>query len=317
MGMIVLTQDMLQSLLSLPYWAYIAAGVGLIVLILVPVLLVRSRKKKKRSAAKKEIVSGNTARPPAPIWDFANLQGIGNRETQQDAFCLSPIDENTISNKGIYFVLADGMGGIQDGQYIAQTTVSETAEMLGNMQSEEDFADVLKGIRTVNDTIYGTYNEQGGTTLLACHVFKNRLRFACVGDSNIYLLRDGRLFELSRRQEYLFDLYLKAIHNGTAISDAMLDPQRASLTSFIGTKHLEIDATKKPFMLRPKDALLLCSDGVSDTLTQAQIASAMRYSPEKCCTQLERQIAEAANAGQDNYTAIAAVYNGSVGINSY
>ena len=65
-----------------------------------------------------------------------------------------------------------------------------------------------------------------------------------------------------------------------------------------------------PFLLQPEDALLLCSDGVSDTLTLKQIREAMALSSQACCDKLEEEIMAAGKPGQDNYTAIAMKYHG-------
>ena len=62
--------------------------------------------------------------------------------------------------------------------------------------------------------------------------------------------------------------------------------------------------TRKPLLLQPEDTLLLCSDGVSDTLTLKQIRQAMELSPKDCCDALEREILAAQLPNQDNYTAI-------------
>lgn len=70
------------------------------------------------------------------------------------------------------------------------------------------------------------------------------------------------------------------------------------------------DYTRMPFLLQPEDALLLCSDGVSDTLTLKQILEAMALSSQACCDKLEEEILAAGKPGQDNYTAIALKYHG-------
>ena len=73
---------------------------------------------------------------------------------------------------------------------------------------------------------------------------------------------------------------------------------------------MECDYTRIPFLLQPEDTLLLCSDGISDTLTLKQIREAMALSPQACCEKLEEEILAAGKPNQDNYTAIILKYHG-------
>lgn len=94
------------------------------------------------------------------------------------------------------------------------------------------------------------------------------------------------------------------------MEDAFTDPQAGALSEYIGKEDVRCDYTYLPFSLQPEDVLLLCSDGVSDTLTLKQIREAMALPPQACCDKLEVEIQAAGRPNQDNYTAIVMQYHG-------
>ena len=136
------------------------------------------------------------------------------------------------------------------------------------------------------------------------------MSFWCVGDSDLFLLREGKLYALNMRQEYKNDLLIRALEGAFPPEEAFIDPQAAALSEYIGKETVVCEHNRIPLPLRPEDALLLCSDGVSDTLTLTQIREAMALSSEECCKKLERGILSADIPNQDNYTVIAVRYHG-------
>ncbi len=103
---------------------------------------------------------------------------------------------------------------------------------------------------------------------------------------------------------------LRALDGAFPVEEAFHDPQAGALSEYIGKEEVKCDYNRMPFSLQPEDALLLCSDGVSDTLTLKQIREAMALSPQACCDKLEEEILAAGKPGQDNYTAIVLKYHG-------
>ena len=94
------------------------------------------------------------------------------------------------------------------------------------------------------------------------------------------------------------------------VEEAFLDPQAGALSEYIGKEEVNCDFSRIPFPLLPGDTLMLCSDGISDTLTRKQIREAMTRPPQVCCDNLEREILSAGKPNQDNYTAIVLNYHG-------
>ena len=115
---------------------------------------------------------------------------------------------------------------------------------------------------------------------------------------------------MNLRQEFKNELALRALEQGLPVAEAYEDPQAGALAEYIGKETVQSDDTKIPFKLEPEDVLLLCSDGVSDTLTIKQIGRAMALPPQEGCERLEKEILAAARPNQDNYTAILLKYHG-------
>lgn len=287
---------------SVRIWMVPVAG-GLVLLVLIFVFLFR-RRKKKRAQKSEEPGSESPKSERLPELELANLQGLGCREEQQDAFGISRMDR--YETEGLLAVLCDGMGGMAEGGRIATETA---AELVGLFPWEED-SFVPRWVRQRSARVYRQFRGHGGTTLVAAKVKADRLSFWCVGDSDLFLLREGKLYSLNIRQEYQNELVLRALGGAFPVEEAFLDPQSGALSEYIGKEEVHCDCNRIPFPLLPGDALLLCSDGVSDTLTLKQIREALGLPPQACCDKLEREILLAQKPGQDNYTAIAIHYHG-------
>ena len=283
-------------------WMMLFPG-GLVLSALIFVFLFRRRKKKRAKKTEEPVTElPKPERPPA--LELANLQGLGCREEQQDAFGISRMDR--YEAEGLLAVLCDGMGGMAEGGKIATETA---AELVSLFPWEED-GFVPRWARQRSARVYRQFRGHGGTTLVAAQVKGDRLSFWCVGDSDLFLLREGKLYSLNTRQEYQNELILRALGGAFPLENAFLDPQSGALSEYIGKEEVHGDCSRIPFPLLPGDALLLCSDGVSDTLTLKQLREALGLPPQACCDKLEREILSAQKPGQDNYTAIVIHYHG-------
>lgn len=281
-------------------WMAAVAGAALL-LVLVFTFVLIWRKKRDDKAMKKTI----TEHPELlPELELANLQGIGNREEQQDAFGISHMDR--YEEDGLLAVLCDGMGGMTEGGMIAAETVSE---LVGIFPWADD-SDIPGWISQRSTRVYQQFRGHGGTTLVAVLLKGNRLSFWCVGDSDLFLLREGKLYGMNIRQEYKNDLVLRALDGAFPVEEAFHDSQAGALSEYIGKEEVNCDYNRIPFSLQPEDVLLLCSDGISDTLTLKQIREAMALSPQVCCDKLEKEILSADKPSQDNYTTIVLNYHG-------
>lgn len=235
----------------------------------------------------------------------ANLQGVGARSEQQDAFSVS--DLASYDSQGLLAVLCDGMGGLSSGREIAQGIVTD---LISNFPFGREETEVLKLLRDISRGIYAKYRGQGGSTAVAAYIRDGKLWFWSIGDSDLILIRDSKLIFLNLRHEYQNELILGALRGRIDKKAVLEHPDRMSLTEFMGNSSVSPDYTRRPLTLRTGDRLLLCSDGVTDTLTEDDIQKAMENDfPEDCCEALERLILQKKLLNQDNYTAILIQYN--------
>ena len=258
----------------------------------------------RRDEAAAQLCAPAAGPPPPPVLELANLQGLGEREEQRDAFGVSRMER--FEEDGLLAVLCDGMGGMAEGGMIAAETA---AEMLGLFPWEDD-ADVPEWVRRRSSRVYQQFRGHGGTTLVAALLREQALYFWCVGDSDLFLLRDGMLYALNIRQEFKNELLLRALEGAFPVEEAFADPQAGALSEYVGKEDVKCEHTRMPLPVQPKDTLLLCSDGVSDTLTLKQLREAMALPPQACCEKLEEDILAAGRPNQDNYTAIVLKYHG-------
>lgn len=282
-------------------WMGIAGFVLLMFAIALP--LIRRRKKKAPHDTSRK--APTTERPQQmPALELANLQGIGSRQEQQDSFGISRFER--YEEDGLLVILCDGMGGMAEGRKIAADTASELMDAF----PWENDKDIPAWIRQRSGKVYQQFRGHGGTTLVAALLRKNALSFWCVGDSDLFLLRGGSLYSLNLRQEFKNDLVLRAIDGAFPVEEAFVDVQAGALSEYIGKENVQCDYTRIPFLLQAEDALLLCSDGVSDTLTLRQIRDILALPPQACCEQLEKAILDVGRPNQDNFTAIVLKYHG-------
>lgn len=239
-------------------------------------------------------------------------QHIGKREQQQDAFIFSDLDNVTaVREKGALAVVADGMGGMAMGQeasILASKVVLQTYQEASGAEATPDF--LLKATHQANDMVFQMASDvrlahQVGTTLISVIIKDQKLYWNSVGDSGLYLIRNGEIAQLNHEHTYARklnqDLHIGRIKR----AQAMFHPERQALTSFIGLTDLnEIDANIKPFPLQEEDCVLLCSDGLNGTLTSDEILRLVQQHGNDAPDALVEATLDRALPHQDNVTVV-------------
>ncbi|GAB4228948.1 MAG: Stp1/IreP family PP2C-type Ser/Thr phosphatase [Chlamydiales bacterium] len=211
-----------------------------------------------------------------------------------------------------FFVLADGMGGHRAGEVAAREAVNmlckkivEERLLLSSLTTSEITETLSNWIFGINETIFAlgqSCRELNGmgTTICCAYCLPEEIILAHVGDSRIYRLREGELTQMTEDHSLLSEM----IHKGKVSkenSDEFM--YKNIITRAIGT-----DPTVEPEVsvapLREYDQYLLCSDGLTDHLSNEEIAAIMREYPklEECA----HQLVDAAKfkGGQDNITVL-------------
>ncbi len=123
-----------------------------------------------------------------------------------------------------------------------------------------------------------------GTTCTAAAIVQDALYYVHVGDTRLYLIRDGQITQVTRDHSYVGRLVEAGM---ISREEAETHPQRNILTAALGTNpELVMDSPGHPEPLRPEDVLVICSDGLWGLVHDREILTA-----------LEKQSAEA--AGRD------------------
>lgn len=242
-----------------------------------------------------------------PVLRLANVQGQGDRERQEDSFAVvNAADPQLQEAQGLLALVADGMGGMEDGKAASQWTAERFLQLFQEREGEDMPGWFYRSAHTVSDEVFRQFGGRSGSTLVVVHIQGERLHWLSVGDSAIYLCRNGGVFQLNREHTCLNRLFLQELEREVIQKErAIADPDAPRLTSFVGIDRLtEVDLSLRPLTLQQGDALLLCSDGISGVLTPPEVLECMSPDPEEGARLLERMVLEKQVMGQDNYTGI-------------
>ena len=208
------------------------------------------------------------------------------------------------------FVVADGMGGHATGDLASsltiQTIVQKSCPQIAQLQnlSSEEYTVWIKGtIQEANQAVYEARQKEGtdmGSTLVCALIQGSQAFLAHVGDSRIYLIREGSIQQLTNDHSLVQQL----VAMGQIKPDeARTHPQRNVILRSLGERpEVEVDIFLQDLL--PGDRLLLCSDGLSGMLDdqKMQIIIQESQSPQVACDYL----VDAANlaGGEDNISVI-------------
>lgn len=190
------------------------------------------------------------------------------RERNEDAILLDP--------SGQLWVVADGMGGHGHGDVAATMVVDGLAMMEDGPEPQLMLQDQ---IFRVNADIYANAvvrNSNMGATVAAAYLQDDVSYLAWVGDSRIYLWRGGVLRQLSRDHSIVQEM----IDDGLiAEDDAFTHPERNVITRAVGTgPTVEVDFVTLPLLAG--DYIMMCSDGLTGCVRDAEIAQIMAAHPD-------------------------------------
>ena len=169
------------------------------------------------------------------------------------------------------FVVADGMGGHQAGDYASRYIVENLVSYLQYTENSQIVPLLREGILKVNTMLYQASKEKPelsgmGTTLVAAVADENTLYVANVGDSRLYLVRD-RIRQVTRDHSYVEELVsLGRLERGSKD----YKDKKNIITRAVGTEDkLLVDFFEVG--LEPGDYILMCSDGLSNMLEDAEM----------------------------------------------
>lgn len=214
-------------------------------------------------------------------WDVASRSTIGlsmQRLHNEDNYSVQQYSSSYKDT--ILAVLADGMGGLAQGEIASQLAVKTVIETAIDCASDDENqcqewleSVVKKANKCVCENVY-----KGGTTLSIAWAASRKLRIAHVGDSRIYLIRKRMICQLSEDHSLVAMLLADG---DITYEESRKHPQRNVLTKCIGSKeklnssHIQTLATfgsDLSILLEQDDIIILCSDGIWDLIPQTELA---------------------------------------------
>lgn len=209
------------------------------------------------------------------------------------------------------FLLADGMGGHAAGEIAASTALSSVYEQMrerdkiAHSSPSEVVAFFRSAVFKANDAIYQRGQKDPalagmGTTLLLLYFHQNHAIVAHVGDSRIYLLRSGRLEQLTADHSLIAELLALGAMRP---SESENFPYKHILTRALGTQPIVEPAVNYLAAVKG-DCFLLCSDGLTNFLKNDAIQAILNE--ELSLENKAQKLIDTANAngGGDNITAV-------------
>jgi len=225
--------------------------------------------------------------------------------------------ELTLDNHDFVFAVSDGMGGAKAGEFASKIAVQKITELMpksfrlgaaGLSRGDTDFLGELV------DRIHAEMRRQGesyeecrgmGATLSLCWLTPEGASFAHVGDSRIYFLpAAGGIRQVTEDHTYVGWL----VRSGQiSPSQARFHPQRNLLQRALGGKDNSVEAQIGTIKLEPGDRLLLCTDGVTEGVSDRVMEGLIREPAERWVDMppSDRVVQESMeNCGRDNLTAL-------------
>ena len=272
-------------------------------------------KTRKKSKKEKENVKQTVAlRPPGK---FDVVVGMSSdvgcvRELNEDsARFVQPDDPELLRTKGVLVVVADGMGGHSAGEIASGLAVDVVSKVYyqddGDPRSalEQAFHDANKAIFQAAEK---DASKNGmGTTCTALVLQDGTAISAHVGDSRLYLVREGSIYLMTEDHSAVMEMVKAGL---ITLDQARHHPEKNVILRAMGS-HAEVEVTtwQEPFPVKAGDRFLLCSDGLYDLVEDDEIKQIVMLSaPQTACQNLIALAKE--RGGHDNITV------GIVGLNS-
>jgi serine/threonine protein phosphatase PrpC len=271
-------------------------------------------------------------RPPFTLESYGLSDRGRVRASNEDCFVVAELTRtlrvrhtnlpqaaaNDSGHRGYVFLVADGVGGHQAGEVASGLSVRtiedyllNTLRRFSNLQPGEEQAALRELQAALSQADSRIFEEAArhpewrgmGTTLTLAFAVNRRLFVAHAGDSRCYLHSGGRLQQLTQDHTVTAEMVRRGILRP---ENEEGHPYRHVVTNLLGGTEAGVRVELHSLDLHEADVILLCSDGLTEMLPDARIATIHREErePRAAC---ERLVAEAnAAGGRDNITAVVA-----------
>jgi protein phosphatase len=229
------------------------------------------------------------------------------RGQNEDFYGLPPVDldPQLAERKGLLYVVADGMGGEAGGQ---RASLAAVQALIRGYYLDPDVdlpRSLQSAIQSANRAVYREARanpeiSRMGTTLTAVVIRSTEVLVGHVGDTRAYLLRNGQMRQLTHDHTWVAE----ALRKGTLTPrQAQTHPNRNVLTRALGSDP-SVEAFIGRETLQPGDRLFLCSDGLYNLVTDADIQTTLQQSRDAQAAIDELVAMANGRGGYDNITAM-------------
>ena len=233
-----------------------------------------------------------------------SITDIGRkRKVNQDYIYTS---EKPVGNLPNVFIVADGMGGHNAGDYASKVTVETMLAEMENSFEKNPTLIFRKAIEEANDVIRKRASEDEklegmGTTVVVASCMGRFLQVANVGDSRLYLIND-KIRQLSKDHSLVEEMVRLG---GIKAEEARNHPDKNIITRAIGVKE-NVEPDIYEYRLKKGDIILMCTDGLSNMVEDEDMFNIVKGSRD--VVEAVQMLIEKANSngGRDNIGVIVA-----------
>jgi protein phosphatase len=228
------------------------------------------------------------------------------RDNNEDKYeFYLPDSDGELATRGLIFIVCDGMGGHEAGQFASELSVKTFIDVYRSHPSvdpvEAARAAVLAANRFVLDVSRAIPARRGmGTTLSALMLVQDKAIVSHVGDSRIYRLRDGQIEQITEDHTWVEETVKAGIMSR---EDAEMSQYRHAITRAIGSEDA-LNPDVFAIDLKVGDYFFICSDGVTNHVNPPEIESTLKENGPSAAVWTLVNLA-LAGGGSDNATGIA------------
>ncbi len=231
-----------------------------------------------------------------------SITDTGILRTMNQDYCFT--SDSPVGNLPNLFIVSDGMGGHKAGEYASRYTVERVVASSARNNAKNPIRILREAIEKANEILVmeagADESKQGmGTTIVAATISDGKMCVANVGDSRLYVIGDS-IKQITKDHSYVAEM----VRRGEVDEkDARLHPDKNIITRAVGASET-VQADFFEVDLNESETVLLCSDGLSNMVTDDEICRIIQETSE--LSEAGKKLVEEANknGGSDNITIV-------------
>jgi serine/threonine protein phosphatase PrpC len=259
----------------------------------------------REHAVADEPARGNTPVQPVMPLEVGQATSVGQvRSGNEDSVICEPLGAPTVTQRGLFCAVADGMGGHAAGEVASSMAVQHARDAYYNANVDTVSEALRIAVETANGKVFSAGSaksgrDQMGSTLTALVVYGDRAIVGHVGDSRCYLIEDGQIRQITRDHSWV----AQEVEAGAlSPEEARMHPRRNIITRALGLRpEVDVDLYETP--IATGSILVLCSDGLHGPVRDDEILDLTRRLPPQRAVD---ELVSLANqrGGLDNISAV-------------